>query len=111
MINTGSVFTSSLANVFLYIQLAVKTLGLGSQWITATTTPQIQAEIKKLLTIPEHVVIYDTVALGYPAVSPSPRAPRTIEEITHHDRYDRSKSKTDNEIIELVKARRTSRRR
>ena len=111
MINTESIFTSSLANAFLYIQLAIKTLGLGSQWITATTTPHIQAEIKKLLEIPKHMVIYDTVALGYPAVSPSPRIPRTLAEITHHDRYDPSKSKTDNELIEQVRARRASRRR
>jgi nitroreductase len=111
MINTESVFTSSLANAFLYLQLAVKTMGLGSQWITATTRPQIQDELKKLLKIPEHMVIYDTVALGYPAVSPDQRTPRTLAEITHHDRYDLSKSKTDNELIELVKARRASRRR
>lgn len=97
--NTDSIFYSSLANAFLYIQLTVKVLGLGSQWITGTTQANIQPEIKRLLRIPEYMVIYDTIALGYPASTPNTKTVRTLDEITHYDQYDNLKSKTDDEII------------
>lgn len=97
--NTDSIFYSSLANAFLYIQLIVKILGLGSQWITGTTQANIQLEIKRLLRIPEYMVIYDTIALGYPASAPNPKTVRTLDEITHYDQYDNLKSETDDEII------------
>jgi hypothetical protein len=104
---SGGIFNSSLANAFLYLQLAIRTLGLGSQWVTATTAPRIQSEIKQLLKMPEHLVIYDTVALGYPDARPGPRTPRTLDEITHNNQYNLSKAKTDNELIDL--SRRTMR--
>ena len=70
-------FYSSLASAFLYIHLAARTLGLGSQWISSTAQSRIQSQIKDLLGIPEQLEIYDTVALGYPAVEPEPRSIRT----------------------------------
>jgi nitroreductase len=99
VLNIDDVFTTSLANAFLYIQLAIKTLEIGSQWITATAEPEIQTEIKKLLKIPNYLVIYDTVALGYPAITPKPRFVRPLTEIIHFDHYNEAKSKTDRDII------------
>ena len=61
-----NVLTSSLSNAFLYILLAATTLGLGTRYITSTSHPDSQRKIKQLLKIPSYVVIYDTVALGYP---------------------------------------------
>ncbi len=94
------VFNSSLSNAVLYIHLAARTLGLGSQWITGTNHPEVQTKIKKLLNIPEHLVIYDTVALGYAAANPKPRFVRTLEEIVQYDIFDDIKSKTDEEIVQ-----------
>ena len=53
--------------------------------------------------MPEYLVIYDTVFLGYPVDSPKPRIVRKLEEITHYNRYDVSKSKTDKELVNLSK--------
>jgi len=94
-----NVLTSSLANAFLYILLAAKTLGLGARYISATTNPTIQGEIKKLLKIPGYLVIYDTVALGYPEDEPLQKTLRPLNEILHYEEFDASKSPTNYEIV------------
>lgn len=94
-LNIEDIFNSNLSNAILYIHLAAKTLGLGSQWVTGTNHPKVQNKIKQLLKIPEYLRIYDTVALGYAAIKPKPRFVRKLEEITHYDEYDQTKSKTD----------------
>ena len=94
-LNTEEIFNSNLSNAILYIHLAAKTLGLGSQWVTGTNHPKVQNKIKKLLKIPEYLRIYDTVALGYPATKPKARFVRELKEIMHYDVYDKTKSKTD----------------
>jgi nitroreductase len=99
---TEKTFYSSLASAFLHIHLAAHALGLGSQWISGTSHSMVQSKIKNLLGIPEQLEIYDTVALGYPAVQPKPRSMRTLEDITHYNLYDKQKFRTDNKIITLA---------
>jgi hypothetical protein len=43
------------------------------------------------------------MAAGYPAYQVGPRSPRKIEEMTHDDRYDRSKLRTDEQIKDFIK--------
>ena len=57
---------SSLANAFLYISLAVASLGLTGQWITSVALPFMQCQLKQLLKIPEEFIVYDMMAIGYP---------------------------------------------
>lgn len=98
----NKIFNLSLTNVFLYIHLAARTLGIGSQWVSiGPVGSQLEREhsaIKKLLNIPEYLEIFDMVALGYPAFQPKPRSIRSLDEITHYDLYDKSKSRTENDI-------------
>jgi nitroreductase len=96
------VFISSLAGAFLCMQLAAKSLGLGSQWVSATGGV-MENELKELLHIPEKIKIYDMMALGYPAYSLGPRSPRNIEEMIHYDQYDRSKLRSDQQIKDFTK--------
>jgi 5,6-dimethylbenzimidazole synthase len=95
------VFISNLANAFLCMQLAAKSLGLGSQWVSATGSV-MEASLKKLLDIPKELKIYDMMAVGYPAYQLGPRSPRKTEEMIHEDRYDRSKLRTDQEIKNFI---------
>jgi hypothetical protein len=44
------------------------------------------------------------MAVGYPAYQVGPRSPRKIEEMTHYDRYDRSKMKTNEQIRDFIKS-------
>jgi nitroreductase len=96
------VFMSNLAGVFLCMQLAAKSLGLGSQWVSATGGV-MEDHLKKLLDIPRGFKIYDMMAVGYPAYQLAPRSPRKIEEMTHYKRYDQSKLRTDEQVKDFIK--------
>ena len=61
---------SGLANVFLYMHLAVTTLGLAAQWYSNVQSPYASCMIKDLLGIPDALEIYDMMVLGYPAITP-----------------------------------------
>ena len=99
-----NVLTSSLSNAFLYILLAATTLGLGTRYVTATTHPDVQREIKQLLKIPPYLVIYDTVALGYPESEPRQKTLRPLEELVHYEQFNESKAVKLEEIIEKADA-------
>ena len=96
------VFISNLAGAFLCMQLAAKSLGLGSQWVSSSGS-LMEDKLKELLNIPEKIKIYDMMAMGYPAYQLGPRSPRKIDEMTHSERYDRSKLRTDQEIKDFIK--------
>lgn len=82
--------------------LAVTTLGLGGQWASATSTPYVQSLMKDLLGIPKELEIYDMLAVGYPDAEPKPRLMRAREEMVHHDRYDQTRYRTDQEVNEFI---------
>ena len=96
------VFISNLAGAFLCMQLAAKFLGLGSQWVSSSGS-LMEDKLKELLNIPEEIKIYDMMAVGYPAYQLGPRSPRKIDEMTHSERYDRSKLRTDQQIKDFIK--------
>src|SRR4030042_4492295 len=96
------VFISNLAGAFLCMQLAAKYLGLGSQWVSSSGS-LMEDKLKELLNIPEKIKIYDMMAVGYPAYQLGLRSPRKNDEMTHSERYDRSKLRTDQQIKEFIK--------
>jgi hypothetical protein len=63
----------------------------------------MEDHLKELLNIPKEFKIYDMMAVGYPAYQIGPRSPRKIDEMTHHEQYDRSKLRTDQQIKEFIK--------
>jgi len=91
-------FASSLASAFLYMALAATTLGLGSQWVSATGHPFVKCLLKELLGIPHKLEIYDMMAVGYPAYQPKPRLVREKAEMVHYGRYDKAKYRSDEDI-------------
>lgn len=95
-------FVSSLASAFLYMNLAVTTLGLGGQWVSATSSDYPQTLIKNLLGIPRQMHIYDMLALGYPDMQPKPRILRDKERLVHHDYYDKAKYPSDQQVKEFI---------
>jgi nitroreductase len=104
------IFESSLANTFLYMQLAASTLGLGSQWVSGIRMWYVQCMVKDLLEIPAEFEIYDMFVVGYSATNPQPRYPRAPDEMVHTDRYDGNKYRSDAELhafISKIRKRRT----
>ncbi len=95
-------FASSLASAFLYMALAATTLGLGSQWVSATGHPFVECLLKELLGIPQKLRIYDMMAVGYPAYQPRDRLVRERAEMVHDGRYDKAKYRTDEEIRNFI---------
>jgi nitroreductase len=95
-------FASGLASAFLYMTLAATTLGLGSQWVSATGHPFVMCLLRDLLGIPDKLVIYDMMALGYPADEPKPRLVREKAEIVHYERYDKAKYRNDAQIRDFL---------
>jgi len=95
-------FASGLASAFLYMTLAATTLGLGSQWVSATGNPFVKSLLKQLLEIPQGLEIYDMLVLGYSASQPKPRLVREPAEMVHHGRYDKAKYRSDKEIRNFI---------
>jgi nitroreductase len=93
---------SALASAFLYMTLAAESLGLGSHWASLVASAYPSAMIKDLLGIPDGYVIYDMLGLGYPAVEPKPRVVRSQADMTHHERYEAAKYRTDEQIREWL---------
>jgi hypothetical protein len=58
--------------------------------------------IRDLLGIPEGYRIYDMLGLGHPATLPKPRVVREREAMTHHERFDPAKYRTDEQIKEWL---------
>ncbi|MDP2646624.1 MAG: nitroreductase family protein [Desulfobacterales bacterium] len=95
-------FASGLASAFLYMTLAATTLGLGSQWVSATGSPLVKPFLKRLLEIPHTLDVYDMLAVGYPEKQPKERFVRDREEMFHDGRYDKAKYKSDAQIRDYI---------
>jgi nitroreductase len=94
------VFHFNLANATMLIHLAVASLGLGSQWLSISN--MVEEDLKTLLGVPSVFRIYHVVPIGYPAYQPSPGHRREANEITHNNRYDMSKFRSDSQILEFI---------
>ena len=98
-----SVFTSSLANAFLYMHMAATSLGLASQWVSSVSTSYAHCMIKELLGIPKELVIYDMLALGYPAIKPKPKLLKDKAKTVHHDYCGPESFRTDEEVRDFIR--------
>jgi nitroreductase len=78
----------SLGCLMENIWLIAQSLGIGMQILSAFSAPPVEAEIKKLLGVPDYMKISYTCRLGYPAgASKYLRVRRDIEDFTHHNKY------------------------
>lgn len=94
----ANIFCSSMAGAFLYMHLAAASLGLASQWYSASGGPDSEREIRKLLGVPGKLKIYDMMALGYAAQPPVPKEVRPLEGMIHYDDCGPRDFRTDEEV-------------
>jgi 5,6-dimethylbenzimidazole synthase len=99
---TESVLTSGLASAFLTMHLAAASLGLGSRWVSSSSTPYGNCLIKHLLGLPEPVDVYDMMVLGYPAYTPRPKLIRKRADMVHYDDCGAGDFRTDAEVREFL---------
>ena len=96
------IYTSGLANTFLYMTLAAITLDLASQWYSAVQTPYASCMIKDLLNIPMEFDIYDMMVLGYPAISPPEKFLRDRDKMIHWNGCSKNDLRNDDETSKFV---------
>ena len=98
----GTYLTDGLSNTSQIIQLTAASLGLGSEWVSI----HLQDPFKRILNVPDHLVLFIIIPIGYPAVERRPGYRREIQSIVHYDKYDKSKFVSDEDFIkELRKLR------
>ena len=103
-----TIHTSSLANAYLYMNLAATTLGLATEWVSSVATAYPQCLVKDLLGIPAELEIYDMMALGYPAYRlTSRKLMRDKARMVHHDYCGPEDFRTDEEVNDFIKRART----
>ncbi len=93
-------FYVNLGNASHMMHLAAAALGLGSQWVSIWRI--VERDLKDILGIPEIFRIFQMVPIGFPAYEPEPLWKRELSEITHYERYDQSRYRTDEDIREWV---------
>jgi nitroreductase len=93
---------SSLANVVFSLHLTAAALGLGSHYVSDTASPEMSANIKSLLNIPDPLWPYETIPVGYADFATSNRYVREVEDIIHWDSYDASRVRTDREVVDHI---------
>lgn len=76
-------YTVDLAIAVDHMTLQAVEEGLGSCWICAFD----EAEVKRILGIPESVRVVSLLVLGYPAESPQPRPRNPLGDMVSYDRY------------------------
>lgn len=101
------IYQSSLANTFLYMQLAAASLGLAAQWYSAVQTPYSSCLIKKYLGVPEQFDVYDMMVLGYPALTPTKKFMRKLVEMVHFGINNRASFRSDEQVRDFVRRARS----
>ena len=91
--------TDGLANTCTLMHLAAAAMGLAAQWVTI----HIEEGFKRLLNVPDVMMLHSIIAVGYPDVPPREGVRRPLEEIVHHNRYDTSKHLSNRQIVEYLR--------
>lgn len=97
------IYQSSLANTFLYMQLAAASLGVAAQWYSAVQTPYSSCLIKDYLGVPEQFDVYDMMVLGYPALTPTKKFLRQLAEMVHWGIDNRGSFRSDEQVRDFVR--------
>ena len=93
-------YLKGVSNATFCLHLAAASLGLGSQWVSVTT--QYEQLLKPLLEVPAILQIHTIVPLGYPDYEPLPPYRREPEEFVHYEKYDLSKFRYGEQIIQYI---------
>jgi nitroreductase len=101
-------FLKNVANATFMLQLATAACGLSSQWVS--TDRSWMGGLKEVLDVPDPLEIHTLVPIGYPAYKKPAPFRRKLKEIVHHEKYDRSRYRTDEDVLDFVRQlRKTSR--
>ncbi len=96
---------SSLSVVVVTLHYLAASLGLGSQYLSDTGSPEMEIGLRDLLGFPEPLKAYETVCVGHADMKPSSRFVKESADLIHFDGYDQARIKTDDEVRDLIKSK------
>lgn len=86
---------SSLASAFMNMQLAATSLGLGTMWVSAFRNPEVLRRTQQLLNIPDHLRVFEMMAVGHPGLTPGKKKLRNLDDVIHYNRADNYRTDED----------------
>ena len=100
-----SIFESSLANALMYLWLALHSVGLGAQPVSAVKNERVQGLVKHLLALPDCMYVYELLAVGYSAIEGGPPAKlmRHLDEVVHRERPRDDEFLSDEEVRSQIR--------
>ena len=94
--------TDGLANACTNMHLAVRAMNLGSMWVTI----HVEDGIKRVLGVPDLVMVHSIIPVGYPYRKPGAGARQPLADKVHRETYDMSKHMSTKEFYEDFARRR-----
>jgi len=94
-------FLKNMANATQMLQLAVAASGLGSQWLSVDQS--WEGKLKAVFGVPDELEIHTIVPIGYPDYEPPTPYRRELGDIVHYEKYDRSKFRTEADIVDYLR--------
>ena len=94
-------YQKNIGNAIYSLHLAAAALGLGAQWLTIGAA--WEQLLKPLLNVPLVLTIHTLVPVGYPAYDPPPPYRRSFAEIIHYEKYDQSKFRSDEQVVDFIR--------
>ena len=88
-------FITGLANATLQMVLMAECLGLSSQYVSDAASPFFSLMLKHMLGVPPELRVYHIIPIGYSSIVTTPKTRRPLDAMTHYERYDPSKRRTD----------------
>lgn len=78
--------SASQSCAFQHMALAATSLGLGSMWVSVFHRfPSVDKQTRKLLNIPEHLELFEMMAVGHSDIKVPPKRLWPLEKLTHFD--------------------------
>ena len=100
--SADAIYLKNMANATQMLHLAAAAAGLSSEWISVNR-PWGQA-LKRILDVPEILEVHTLAVIGYPAYQPKASYRRPLPDMVHHDKYDRSKYRSGEDIFKYLVA-------
>lgn len=104
--NAERILLQSVAASTMSAHLAAAALGYQVWWVTAIGQQAAQEALKPLLGIPDDLAVIDIMLFGVPAKPPYKRWKKTLPQIMHWNRFDRSNYMTVEQIEAWVREER-----
>jgi len=88
------------------LHLAATTLGLGIVWISVD--PDMEQVLRELLDIPDVLDVVFCCPIGYPSREPAVPTHRSLEEIIHWKKYDRTRLRDEEQVKQWLEVERVA---